>query len=155
MPDDLPMMVYSLGDDGQPVVMVAGEGEIAEQSALLARFPHLFDDGSATTLAKIVNHFAREFRYDVIEDPAAFERDYRATLAAEDPTAPYEDNKPRLSNFGVPEFAKIAPPRLAGGRLVFFAVDRTLGVPYRAEAPVTGTEIATPSYAPMELTPVP
>ncbi len=154
MPDDLPTMIYSLSDAGKPVVVVPGEGEIADQGALLARFPDLFDDGGATVLARIVNHFAREFRYDVIEDPAEFERAYRETLAAEDPDAPYQDNKPQLRNFGVPDFAAIAAPRLGEGRLVFFAVDRFLGVPYRAEAPVEGTEIGAPRYRPMELAPV-
>ena len=154
MPDDLPTLIYSLGADGSPVVVVAGQGEIADRGALLARFPGLVDDGTATTLARIVNHFAREFRYDVIEDPAEFERAYRERLAAEDPGAPYEDNKPRLRNFGVPDFASIVPPRLEGGRLVYFAVDRFLGVPYRAEATVEGIEIGAPDYRPIELSPI-
>ena len=58
----------------------------------------------------------------------------------------------RLRDFGVPDFATIKAPSVSGEELVFYAVDETLGVPYKVEcAQLTGT----PTYEPVPLTALP
>lgn len=155
MTDSLPAILYSLDRAGAPVALVERRIEIGDQTAMLDRYPALLDAAHVLELARLVNHFAREFRYDVIDDPAAFEAAYRAQIAAEDPKATWQQGNPRLRDFGMPDFAAIRPPRFEGGRLVFYARSRQYGVPYRVEVPIDGTAVGAAVYEPVAMGPVP
>lgn len=152
MATDLPPMIYSLSDAGLPMVVV-GEAEVEERGAVLAAVPALLEARHAAELARLVNHFAQQFRFRVIEDPDAFARHYREQVAAEDPGRTWTQGAPRLRDFGMPEFDRIEPPRIVGDRLVFFVEDAYLGIPYRVEAHLAGG-VGAPDYAPMDMLPV-
>ncbi|MEM9145732.1 MAG: hypothetical protein AAGC57_05995 [Pseudomonadota bacterium] len=150
MPDDLPPMIYSLSAEGTPIVVV-GTDEVGSQTEILQSHPDLVTTEQASALAKVVNHFAREFRYEVIEDPAAYEDAYRSQVAAEDADAEFQQGKPRLRDFGIPDFTAILAPHFDGATLVYYARDRYLGIPYRASVAASGDTVGTPSYTPMAL----
>jgi hypothetical protein len=154
MTDQALDMLYSVDRTGEPVVVIERRHELG-QEALLAQFPMLLDAAHATELARVVNHFARQFQYDVIADPAAFAADYRARIAAEDPNAPWDEAQPKLRDFGMPDLDAIAAPKVIGDRLVFYAANRRLGVPYRVEVPVPGGVIGTAVYEPVPMGPLP
>ena len=151
MSDNLPAIDRGLADDGTPVMLVGRDGRAADMAALLQLAPDLASQEHAAALALAVNHLAQTGGYRVIEDPASFEAAYRARLAHEDPAAPWQEGVMRLSDFGVPDFGSIHPPRFDGGHLRFFAQDSLLGVPYRVDVPDL---TAAPSYEPMPLTPL-
>ena len=154
-PDQRPDQRIDLGltGEGKPVVLL---GEFGDQAGSMAELVRLAPDGAsparAADLALAANHFAHGSEYRVVTDPQAFEEAYRARLAREDASAAWQEGIVRLSDFGVPDFGTIHAPRLQGARLVFFAADTFLGVPYRVEAP---TLLQAPEYAPLPLTPVP
>jgi len=153
MADDIPEIVRGLGDGGEPLVMVGERGEEARDMGQLLRLvPSLAASAHAGALARAANHLAHANTYDVIEDPEAFAAEYKARLAREDPAAPWQEGVIRLCDHGVPDFAAVAPPAFARGRLRFCAVDRFLGLPYLAE---TAELAVPPTYTPMPLTPVP
>lgn len=155
MTDAVPAILYSVNRAGDPVALIERRIEIDDQAEMLDRFPGLLRGEHALELARLVNHFAREFKYDVIADPAAFATDYRARIAAEDPNATWQQGAPRLRDFGMPDLAAIRAPVFDGRRLVFYAVSRQLGVPYRVEVEIAGTRIGSPSYEPVEMGPLP
>ena len=97
--------------------------------------------------AQVVNHLAQGARYDVIVDPEEFRTDYMAAYEAEDPNEPPAPGLIRLHNYGLPDFASIQPPHRDGAKLVFFAENITLGIPYRAEADASGGV----SYEPVDM----
>ena len=153
MSDAVPHIDMGLTPGGEPVVMVGSAGTEARDMATLLRLaPGIALPAHAHDAALLVNHLSHGSAYQVIGDPKAFEQGYRARLAKEDPSAPFRDGAPRLLEFGVPDFKQIKPPRFEGRSLVFYAVDRALGIPYR----VTAAELAAkPAYAPMPMTPLP
>lgn len=151
MSDAAPEIALALGDDLEPVVMV-GDEAAADMAALMALAPALAEPAQAAALALAVNHFAHGGDYAVIEDPAAFEADYLAKLAAEDPSAEWREGVLRLTDHGVPDFAQVTAPAWSGGRLVFHAVDTFMGLPYRVEA---AGPTAAPEYEPLPLEPLP
>jgi hypothetical protein len=154
MSDTNPSLTLGLGDGGRGVVILDGATSHADLAGLLAAAPGLATDAAA--LARAANHFATAMDFAVIEDPAAFAAAYRARLAAEDPDAPWTEGVLRLRDHGVPDFAAILAPRLAGGRLTFFATDRFLGVPYRVEADVAAlATLSEADYRALPLTPLP
>lgn len=141
-----------LTDEGKPVVLVGDLGDQAGSMEELLRLPGMATPARAAELALAANHFAHGSEYRVITDPKAFEEAYRARLAREDANAAWQEGVVRLRDFGVPDFGAIHAPRLEGARLVFFAADTYLGVPYRVEAP---SLLQAPEYAPLPLTPLP
>lgn len=155
MSDDVPAILYSVNRAGDPVALVERRIEIDDQAAVLDRFPALLGAAHALELARLVNHFAREFKYNVIADPAVFAADYRARIAAEDPEAQWQQGAPRLRDFGMPDFAAIRAPLFDGRRLVFFAASRQLGVPYRVEVEISGTAVGEARYEPVAMGAVP
>lgn len=153
MSDTVPHIDLGLTPSGDPVVIVGEAGDQALDMATLLRLaPGIALPAHAHDAALLVNHLAYGSAYQVITDPKSFEQSYRARLGQEDPNAPYRDGVNRLRDFGVPDFTQIKPPHFEGGQLVFYAVDKALGVPYR----VTAAELtAAPLYEPMPLTPLP
>ncbi len=133
----------------RPVVMLDRNAVHASFEAAAAAADWLFEPAEAVNLAKVVNHFAEGMRYEVIEDPAAFAAEYRARRAAEDPDAPVDIHGRQLTKFAMPDLDRIEAPRLEDGRLVFYAVDATLGLPYRAEARVSPEGVERIGYEPL------
>lgn len=150
MTEKTPEITLGIDDDNKSVVFVEYDRSY-NMKDFLALLPGVKLEENATMLALALNHFARETEYDVIEDPKAFEEKYRATLAKEDPKAPFDPYTPRLSNYGTPDFATIQKPKFDGKTLVFYAVDIYLGLPYKITA--EGLE-STPSYEPLPMTPL-
>lgn len=133
-------------DDDRPAVMIDRGPLLTDFAAAVEAAEWLFDPSEAASLARVVNHFSHGMTYTVIEDPAAFASEYRAARAAEDPDAPVNIHGYQLTKFAMPDLSLIAPPRLEDGRLVFYAVDEAIGVPYRAEARVTPEGIESVVY---------
>lgn len=153
MADDLPPFSFARNDDGDAVVRVDGV-DYASREALLAAAPYLRDAAHLGLYARAVNHLARGYKYKVIEDPESFRADYEAELAEElasrDPDAEPVGGVTQLIDFGKPELSLIHAPQIEGDTLVFFARSKTLGIPYRVEAPASGE----PSYQPMDMAPL-
>lgn len=151
MVDDLPTFSFVHNGDGEAVVRVDGV-EYASRQELLKAAPFLTEHPGL--LARAVNHFARGFKYKVIEDPetfcAAYQAELKEELANVDPEAEPVAGVTQLIDFGKPEFELIHAPQLEGETLVFFAKSKSLGIPYRVEAPAD----AEPSYLPMDMTPL-
>lgn len=152
MADDLPPLDLGLDDKGAPVVLLGRAGEAADMPGLLRLAKGMASPAHAAHLARAANHLAHGSDYRVILDPQAFAAAYRARLAQEDPQQEWREGVMRLSDFGVPDFASITPPRLEAGKLTFFAEDSFTGLPYQAE---TADLKAAPSYTPVPLTPLP
>ncbi len=151
MADEPADLDLGVGDDGAPVVLIGDDREAADMVALLRLQPGLASAVQAADLARAVNHFAHGSEYRVITDPKGFADAYRAQLAQEDPDAAWQEGVIRLRDYGVPDFAEILAPSFSDGRLVFFAFDEVLGLPYRVDAVDPS---APPTYAPLRLTPV-
>ncbi|MBI1173278.1 hypothetical protein GC209_17965 [bacterium] len=126
-----------------------GDEVFESLAALLARHPEFGAEASAADLAIAANHLLRGSDYEVILDPAAFEAAYRARIAGEDLSQGYADGDARLSDFGLPDFAQIAVPRIAGDQIAYFARDALTGLPYRATASLTSDAA---EYLPLALT---
>ena len=152
MVDEVAGLGFVSGEQGEPLVQVGDDDEATDMAGLLTLVPSLASPKQATELARAANHFARNRRFRVIDDPKAYEAAYLELLSREDPTAPFEASRPRLCDFGVPDFNEISAPSFTGGTLVFFAEDAFLGVPYKVE--MEGP-LAAPAYTPLPLEPVP
>lgn len=148
-----PDIIYGIDRSGAPVAIIEQTQEVGRE-AVLERYPGIASGEFTLELAKLVNHFAREYKYQVIEDIEAFEAGYRARIAEEDPDATWKQGVTRLRDYGMPDFAQMHRPRLDGGMLVFFAESQRLGVPYRVEAAVNGTEIGEAKYEPVRMLPI-
>jgi hypothetical protein len=148
MADQPTPLDLGLDEAGAPVVLLGGSPPVRDMAALLRLAPGL----APLALARAANHFAHGNEYQVIADPAEFAAAYQAKLAAEDPAAAWQEGVVRLRDYGVPDFASIAPPQLSGEGLVFFAIDVFLGLPYRVEA--TPAAVA-PTYTALPLSPLP
>lgn len=153
MADAAPDLIYSVDRAGDPIVIIERKTEAGSEE-VLETYPGLISGEYTTELAKLVNHFAREFQYEVIEDPAAFEEAYMAQVATEDADANWQQGNPRLRDFGKPDFSQITVPQMNGQNLVYFAKSRSLGVPYRVDVQVNGTEIGEAQYEPMPMQPI-
>lgn len=154
MTDQAPDIIYSLDATGKPVALIERKVEMGEQAAILDRYPMLLDEAHRLELARLVNHFARGFKYEVIGDPEAFKSAYQAKLQAENKDELWKQGAPKLSDFGQPEFARIQVPAFGNGKLIFFARSVQLGVPYRVEVPITGYAVGVPSYEPVPMGPI-
>ncbi|HVY16431.1 MAG TPA: hypothetical protein VHB27_14490 [Rhodopila sp.] len=150
MIDQPPAVVLGIDDSGGKLVAPGDVGQAHDMAELLKMAPHL--KKHPLPLAQAVNHFAHGSDFRVISDPNAFAAEYKAELAKEDPSAPWQAGVIRLRDHGVPDFGAIRAPAVSGGHLVFYAVDTFLGVPYKV---VCATLTATPVYEPMPLTPLP
>jgi hypothetical protein len=152
MPDEIPPLSLGLGDQNENLVLLEDTGQAADMAALLRLAPGLASAARALDLARAVNHFAQGTDFRLIENPAEFASAYRAQIEREDPAAEWQEGVVRLRDYGVPDFNQIESPKLAGGKLTFYAADAFLGVPYKVEA--ANLESA-PNYTPMPLTPLP
>jgi hypothetical protein len=152
MAEALPPIEFDENAAGVPIVIV-GEVQVQELSKLLDTAPALLDPNYVAVYAQLVNHLAKGYSYNVIMDPDAFRTAYMEKRNAEDPDAPVNPAVPRLRNFGIPDFDSITTPAIDGDKLVFFAEDLFLGIPYRAEAPATHSAIGEPVYLPVEMQP--
>ncbi len=150
MADSLPPIEFDETMNGAPVVIV-GEVQVQNVSKLLDAAPALLDPQYVAVYAQLVNHLSKGYTYTVIMDPDEFRAAYVAKRDAEDPNADIDPAIPRLRNYGLPKFGSITPPAIDGDKLVFFAEDLFLGIPYRAEAPATQSAIGEPVYMPVEM----
>jgi hypothetical protein len=146
-------IIYSVDRAGDPIAIIERRLE-ASQAEVLDHYPGMASGELTTDLARLVNHFAREFRYEVIADPAAFAPAYREQIDSEDPTATWQQDAPRLRDFGMPDLEAIHAPKLDGADLIFFAKERRLGVPYRVVVPLKDGEIGEAVYEPVPMKPL-
>lgn len=157
MTDDIPQIILGLGDDSEYVVMVGEEeAEATTLSSLLSLAPGLRQPDAAIEAARAVNYLSQGADFRVIEDPPAFEEQYRETLASEDPSQPWAEGVVRLSDYGVPDFSEITAPAMNGTELVFYAVDDMLGLPYRVSIDLGATDprLTDDDYKALDFTPV-
>ena len=153
--DALPHLSLGLGDGNAPIVYVDDERIATDLADLLRTAPGAVQPAGAGPLAHAVNHFAQGSAFAVIDDPDGFAAQYRKTLAAEDPNAPWQEGVVRLSDYGVPDFDEIAAPTLTGRTLVFCAVDTFLGLPYRVSVDLSAGRAPTDDdYRALDLQPV-
>lgn len=146
MADDLPNITLGYNDAGSAVVFVVlTEAPTAEE--LIGLAPSLCQPGNATLCAQAVNHLAHDQTFTVIEEPDRFADWYRKRLEAESPDDAWKEGGFQLRNFAMPDLASIAPPEITGNTLVFFAVNRQIGAPYRVTVELDAPD--SPDYAPM------
>jgi hypothetical protein len=146
MADEIPAMALALGAGGKPIVRI-GEAEYDDLAALIAAVPVLAAPEALPLQVRVANHMAAGFRFEPIDDPAAFRAAYMAEYEAEDPEEEPVPGNPRLHNYGLPDFAEITPPGTQGDRIVFYARNTFLGIPYRAEMVPGGM----PDYQPVAM----
>lgn len=150
MTDEAPNVLYSVDRAGEPIAIIERSTQGGQQD-VLERYPGMITGEHTTELAKMVNHFARQFKYEVIEDPAAFAEAYRTQIASEDKDATWQQGVTRLRDFGMPDLDSITVPTYDGTTLVYYARSVRLGVPYVVKVPVNATEIGEASYTPMQM----
>ena len=145
-PDDISL---GFGDGGATVVTV-DETDCTTPAALAAAAPWLLAPAHATLAAEALNHLVAGPNFQVIEDPADFAEWYRTRYAEE----PEGDVKPDsgfgLRQFGMPDLDVIHAPRIDGGVLAFFALNRAIGAPYRVRMDLSQPEAADYDPLPME-----
>jgi hypothetical protein len=153
MTDAAPNILYSIDEAGKPIAIIERRIEGGQQD-VLAHYPGIIAGEFTLELAKLVNHFAREFKYEVIGDPAAFEAAYLERLNGEAKDVNWSQGATKLSDFGVPDFSTIKEPSFDGSNLIYYARSMRLGVPYEVKVAVNGTDIGEASYSPLPLEPV-
>jgi hypothetical protein len=142
----MPRVLPTYDEADAPAILLDGRDMVTDLPGAAAVAPWLFTPEGAAGLARIVNHLAKGMTYDVIDDPAAYAAEYRRARAAEDPDAPVNIHGYQLSKFAMPDLDRIAAPTYADGRIVFYAADGTIGVPYRVEARVTPAGMSDVTY---------
>lgn len=152
MTDTTTDIALGLDAQGQPTVVIPGQAPMTTIEQALAQAAQLTAPQHAVTLARVLNHLSKGGQFLLIEDPARFEQGFRAQLAQEDAQAPWQPGVLRLCDHGTPDFKAITAPAHANGGLVFFAQDRSLGLPYKA---VANTLSGPVTYTPLALTPLP
>lgn len=145
MADGLPPLHMDINSSGAAVVVVDGQ-EIQDISGLVDLAPNIVDPKFARAYARLVNHLAYAYEYNVIMDPETFEASYREKYESEDPDEKVMAGQVRLRNYGLPDFSAIQPPMIDGNKLIFFAESAYLGVPYRVEAGTAVSTIGQPKY---------
>lgn len=146
MADELPPIEMDFAPDGAPVVTVNSTAA-TDPAQLLALAPDLSKPEWVLAYCGLVNHLAQGARFEPIYDPDEFKAAYVAKYDAEDPDEEPQQGVTRLHDFGLPDFAAITPPQMAGDTLVFFAENAYMGIPYR----VTMAPGEQPSYQPVAI----
>lgn len=134
MTDGFPQIEFGLGDKLERIVILDDSDSVDSVPALISAVPGLLSPDCAMQLAEAINHIAVGDGFELISDPAAYQVDYEARLASEDPAQPWQEGVIRLSDFGRPDYAEIKVPFWTGTAVVFFAKDGFTGLPYRVEA---------------------
>lgn len=157
MTDDVPQIIFGLGNDSEYVVMVGEEETEATTLAnLLSLAPGLKQPEASLETARAINYLSQGPAFRIIEDPAAFEEQYRKKLASEDQSEPWAEGVVRLSDYGIPNFADIAAPSMSRSLLTYFAVDDMLGLPYRVDVDLASANIRVTDddYRALDLEPI-
>ncbi len=149
MSDYVDVMQFSVTPQGEIVVMV-GEAQASSAADLLAMAPN----ASPANWAEILNELATSGEFELILDPDAFQAQYEATMAEEDPEKGWSQDAMRLRDFGIPDFSSVSPPQRNGSTLVYFARDIFNGLPYRAEVNLAEGD-GVPVYDPLPLSATP
>lgn len=151
-------MKHVIDPAGDPVVVLGGDaGPVRTVTELFDKCPELRDTADPGQTAAAVNFLAMGYGFDLIDDPAAFKAAYLERLAGEDPAAPWSEFQPKLHDYGTPDFDAILAPYRDGARLVYFAANTHLGVPYRIEVDCAAPQVraGNSDYIPLPLTPIP
>lgn len=151
---DIPQVDLGINEAARSVVIVEGASQVSDLAELISAAPGLMHPEAAGTLARAANHFAQGTDYQVITDPAAFEVAYRARVESEDPNAPWREGVLRLRDHGMPDFNEIMAPSLSGQKLVYFAKDSYVGLPYRVSVDLSNAN-ASAAYTALALKPLP
>ncbi|MEX0284511.1 MAG: hypothetical protein AB3N23_07850 [Paracoccaceae bacterium] len=118
-----------LDAEGAPVVRI-GENEVSNVAALIDAAPHLKQPDAAEEAALAVNHLCEGSDFRVILNPDQFRETYLTKRAAEE-DKPWDQNRPRLGDYGLADVDQIAVPATDGDQLIFFVRDQYTGLPYR------------------------
>lgn len=153
MATDLPPMGLGYDDSGTPVILVEDK-QANSMAVLLEMVPGIGEADHAIWAAKAINHLAHEQTYTVIEDPARFAAWFQKRWEAENPNAEWDETAPQLHNFGMPDLSAVTAPASTDDGVVFFAVDRQLGAPYRVTAQIAASAQEA-DYTPMDMEPDP
>lgn len=148
MADQAPEISLGFTETGEPAVYVDA-APVVSAAALLEKAPHVCEADRAVLCAQAINHLAQERAFTVIEEPGRFADWYRKRYAAEDPDAIPREGGYSLRGAGMPDLDSVAAPAIADGTLVFFAVNRQIGAPYRVSVSLAAPD--TPDYDPMPL----
>ncbi|MEP4196230.1 MAG: hypothetical protein ABJL99_11425 [Aliishimia sp.] len=150
MTDTLPEFIPGTDFETGAPTAVTGETTFQSLNALIEAFGSILDPENRTALATLFVHFARPYAYSLITDPAEYEADYRARLASEDPSQPWNEGPARLSDFGIPEFSDVKAPTLTGTVLQCWVRDSYSDLAYVAQGETSDPKAAT--FNPMPLT---
>ena len=154
MSDPLPFLMFSRDESGKPAIVIDGSFQlIGGPAELLAAAPALATPAGLDRYCDAINYFSRDGDYHVIHDPAAFVEKYQARLRAEDPDAPFVEGAARASDFGVFDTSEIAPPKVVGSTVVFYAEQDFLGLPYRVTGPLPAAPGGDLQYEPLPTLP--
>ena len=134
---DAPEVIMDIDDVGEAVVRV-GEAVATTLQELVSLAPELGRDETVGEYADLANHLSRGFSYTVIHDVDEFIDSYKRQRAAEDADEEVGPGEVRLSNYEVPNLDAIHAPRIADGKVIFFARHSYLRIPYRAEVSLDG-----------------
>ena len=130
MNDDLPLINYDVSVNGTPYVTI-DDTQVDTPSDLIAAAPFLDGEDHVHTHAFLLNHMTEGYSHALIDDVAAFQKQYMERYNAEDPEEERGPGTVRLHNFGIPDFASMHQPMKIGDELVFFVENKFLGVPYK------------------------
>lgn len=148
MGEGLPPLHMETNAAGDAVVIVDGQ-EVRDVSGLIDLAPNIVEPRYARAYARLVNHLVHGYDYNVIMDPADFASAYQKRYDAEDPNEVVPAGQVRLRNYGLPDFSVIEAPKIEDNKLIFYAENAFLGVPYRVEAGTSVSAIGAPDYTPV------
>lgn len=154
MSDGLPPISMEMSGSGAPYVIVDTR-EATDVETLLELAPELVDPYWLMMRARLINHLATGYEFDVIIDPAAFEAAYLEQYNSEDPNEEVGPGVLRLRNFGLPPLGVVQPPVMEGETLVFYARQTILGLPYKVEVAPGGEPVYMPIALAQDMEPEP
>ncbi len=140
--------VLSRDDTGQRAVLLDGNYYTTLQECIAAA-EGLVNLELLLPLCDILNYLARGRDYALIKDPDAFSEQYLQRLQSEDFLEPYQENKPRLSDFGVVDLGAIQLPKVVDQQLCFYVSDDFTGLPYSVTCPWPPEDASQLAYEPV------
>lgn len=135
------------GDEEKAYVRLDNE-RIEKISELAKEFPAFLNE--PVVYAQMVEHLSGNgsYRFDLILDPEAFQKEYMEKYNAEDPAQERTTSASLLHDFGVPDFSQLKLPEIVDGTLIYYAENTHMGVPYKVTY-VIGQE--KPDYTPVAM----
>lgn len=88
---------------------------------------------NAAIAAKVINHFAKGFQFEVILKPSDFTQRYLKKIQSEENIKSAET--PKTSSFGIYQVDSISEPSFQNNYFIFYAENTENGVPYKVTFP--------------------